>query len=277
LPEGATYVVTTIGMLALPGVQKPIGFARREQIRLSDCAGEGSTRACDLTHTITNYEAELPAGKALQNGEKPVLELESRHRIDATGARVGTTSVSSNAEATATSEARALADAHLFYCLRLPAEPVGVGAVWTDECRMRSGGQVVTKQARWQLEKLDTDPEGGGRRAEIHMQATYVAADPDGQARTGVSRAVLYLWADAGEPHLYRELIDVPLAGGLATKTSHYFQFAKQDAENPDALVRTDGKPFSGFRTLNEMEKEPAGEAGSRPRHPLPSAPEAAE
>ena len=36
----------------------------------------------------------------------------------------------------------------------------------------------------------------------------------------------LYLWVDAGEPHLYRELIMLPIGTkGLKTKTSLNYQF----------------------------------------------------
>lgn len=252
LPDGATYAVTTIGMLVLPAVQKPIGFARREEIALRDCDGEAYTRACQLTHTTTNYEAELPEGKPLENGEKPVLALTTKHRMDATGRRDGQTLV--EGEGADRPAGLALSEAHQFFCLRLPDQPVGVGAVWADTCKMRIGGQVVTKQAKWELKKLDEDPDGAGRRAELQMQAKYTAADADGSPRVGVTHGVLYMWADAGEPHLYREKITLPLgAGGLKTKTSLYVQFAKLDPKDPKKVIRTDGKAFEGFQTLNDL------------------------
>jgi hypothetical protein len=259
LPDDTTYAVTTIGLLTLPAVQRPIGFARREEITLSNCDGDGYTRACDLTHEITNYEAEQPEGRPLEIGEKPVLELTTKHRMDASGRREGKTTVEGeNADDPA---ARALEEAHRFFCLRLPTEPVGVGAVWADTCKMRTGGQVVTKEAKWELKKLDDDPDGGGRRAEVHMQAKYTATDSDGNPREGVSRGILYLWADAGEPHLYKEMIALPLGStGMKTKTSLNYQFAKVDPKDPEKVLRTDGKEFPGFRTLNEVRAEDGDE-----------------
>lgn len=262
LPEGDRYRVTTVGLVALPAVQRPIGFARLEEFTFSACSGEGLERSCTLQRSYENYEAELPAGAPLARGEEPVRKLETSHVINASGERVGATKIEGDAEALEHPDARALAEAHLFFCLRLPSEPVAQGAQWIDTCRMRTGGQVVTRRAEWTLEKLDEDPDGAGKRAEIHVVSKYVAANQDGSERVGVARGVFFLWVDSGEPHLYRERVVLPLGdSGLKTKTSLNYQFAKVDPKDPEKMTRTDGTEFSGFRTLNDIR----GESGSAP------------
>lgn len=269
LADGASYQITTVGLVTFPAVQQPVGFARRELISLSDCDSEGPTRKCTLNHEYKNYEAELPTGAPLENGEKPVMDLKTSHQIDGTGKRHGTTKVEGEAEKLEHADAKALADAHRFYCMRLPDEPVGVGATWKDTCRMRTGGQIVTKEAEWTLKKLDDDPEGAGKRAELMVKSAYKSVDAVGNARTGVARGVLYLWVDAGEPHLYREMIVQPVGDkGLKTKTSINYQFAKVDPKDPEKVVRTDGAEFPGFRTLNDFKAEQQAEGAKGDKQP---------
>ena len=269
LAEGATYQITTVGLVTFPAVQQPVGFARREHVSLGGCEGEGPGRKCTLTHEYKNYEAEQPTGAPLENGEKPVMALKTSHQIDGTGKRLGTTKVEGEADALEHADAKALADAHRFYCIRLPDQPVGLGATWKDTCQMRTGGQVVTKEAEWTLKKLDDDPDGAGKRAELMVKSAYKSVDAVGNARTGVARGVLYLWVDAGEPHLYREMIVQPVGDkGLKTKTSINYQFAKVDPKDPDKVLRTDGAEFPGFRTLNEFKAEQQAEGAKGEKKP---------
>jgi hypothetical protein len=170
LPEGAIYRVTTIGMLFLPLIEKPTGFAREEDMALSECSEEGATRSCSLTHTYRNYEAEPPTGAGLEAEEKQVSGVISKHRIDASGLRTTPTELSGDEAALAGPAAKSLADANEFLCVRLPAEQVGTGATWKDVCRRRQSGAVVTRDLTWKLAKLEASDMG--KRAELHYAGT---------------------------------------------------------------------------------------------------------
>ncbi len=172
LADAARYRVTTIGMLKLPLFDKPVGFAREEDLRLADCSGEGRERSCLITHAYRNFEAEPPTGDALEKDEAMVAKLETSHRIDATGLRGSETAISGKVENPA---GEALAQIHRFYCIRLPNEAVGVGATWRDTCRNRLGGAVVTRELVWRVAKLEDTAEG--TRAENWTPGWAFAGD----------------------------------------------------------------------------------------------------
>lgn len=270
--------VATIGLLALPGLQQPVGFARQEIVELEECDGEGSARTCTAVHRTVAFQGEPPAGGTLEAGEAPMLQLTFRQRIDATGRALEPARIEGDPAARARPDMAALVGAHQLFCLRLPSEPVGVGAVWKDECRIWSGQQLVVRDVEWTLRKLDVDPDGAGRRAELAVKGLQLATDADGNPRRGSLSGVLFLWADPGEPHLYEELVRLPLGDqGLETKMRLRVQFARPDPAHPDdpqAIVRTDGRAFPSVRTLGELDRvdpaptEPLGE-------PAPTAPPA--
>jgi hypothetical protein len=256
LAEGAHYRVTTIGMLQLPVVTKPTGFAREEDIELGDCKGEGAQRSCLLTHRYRDYEAEPPTGAGLEADEQQVAPLVTSHRIDASGLRLTDTAVQGE---TSPNVAAQLAELHRFYCIRLPAEPVGVGATWRDVCRAREGGSLVTRELTWRLAKLEQTEEG--RRAELEYAGRAHRLDLKGKLVEGELNGRLYLWVDAGEPHLMIEQLEfvIDAAKRLSTGTDLRFQFAKL-GEDGEQLIRTDGKPFEHPpQALNDPRQVPAG------------------
>jgi hypothetical protein len=257
LGEGAHYRVTTIGMLQLPLLEKPTGFAREEDVELGDCKGEGAARTCLLTHRYRNYEAEPPTGKGLEADEHQVAALVTSHRIDASGLRMTTTNVQGE---TSPALATQLADVHRLYCIRLPAEPVGVGATWRDVCRIREGGSLVTRDLTWRLAKLEKTEDG--HRAELEYAGRVHRLDTRGKLVGGeVKEGELFLWVDAGEPHVMRERLVFVLdaANGATTGTILRYQFAKV-AEDGEHLLRTDGKPFEHPpQALNDPRAVPPG------------------
>jgi hypothetical protein len=247
---------TTVGMVQLPVVEKPTAFAMQEALTLDACEGEGAARRCLLHHRYEKFEAEPPAGRFLETDHARVAALERAHEIGADGRAASTTEVSGDADA----ELReALGPAHLLHCIRFPAEPVKVGATWTDTCSEWARGAVGTREITWTLARLD-DEEGAGRRAELRYRGTLTQPSKAGE-RTGTVQGVLYFYADVGQPHLMREQLAMPLkAGGAITKTTLNIQFARVDPTKPDVLLRVDGRPFP--------------EAPPRPATPAPVAPD---
>lgn len=278
LVEGRRYRLTTIGMLTLPLVQRGTGFAHEEQLELSQCSGEGSERSCLLTHRSTNFEAEPPAGKVLEGEQARIAELETAHRIDASGLRSSATQVSGPAEALALPDGKALAEVHRMYCIRLPAEPVGEGAVWRDTCRLRQGGAIVTRELTWRVKSIASGDEG--TRVELGYAGTIKSTSKEGR-RDGRVEGELFFWADAGEPHMLRERLafTIDSSRGLSSTTDLRVQFATY-GEDGETLLRTDGNPFAeGPRVLNDPRRTPNGatrdgelpDSASPPAGPDPS------
>jgi hypothetical protein len=256
LGEGVRYRVTTIGMLGLPLIDKPTGFAREEDIELGDCEGEGAQRTCLLTHRYREYEAEPPTGAGLEADEHQVAGVATSHRLDASGLRLTDTAVQGE---TSPALAAQLTELHRLYCIRLPAEPVGVGATWRDVCRMREGGSLVTRELTWRLAKLEQAEDG--HRAELEYAGRAHRLDLKGKLVDGEVKGKLFLWVDAGEPHLMLEQLVFVLdaAKKLSTSTDLRFQFAKL-GEDGEQLIRTDGKPFEHPpQALNDPRQVPAG------------------
>jgi hypothetical protein len=268
LADEARYRITTIGMLKLPLFDKPVGFAREEDLRLADCTGEGSSRTCLVTHAYRNFEAEPPTGETLEKDEALVAKLETSHRIDASGLRQTETAISGPAEGPAAS---ALSQIHRLYCLRLPSEAVGVGATWRDTCRTRLGGQIVTREVVWRLAKIESSDEG--TRAEIEYAGRVRRVDPKTGVQSGEVKGTLLFFVDAGEPHLLRERVGFVIdpKNGLGTSTDLRYSFAKLGAK--DELIRTDGKAFEQSPVvLNDPRAVPAGDTrdGELPTAPKP-------
>lgn len=261
LVEGARYQVTTIGMLELPLLDAPTGFAREERLRLRDCEGEGAGRSCELVHSYRNYDAEPPAGAGLEADERAVAGVASSHRIDASGLRSTVTTVEGELpEDSAVDLREELAQVPRLYCIRLPAEAVGVGASWRDACRLRQGGSLVTRELTWRLAKLEAGEGDEGRRAELEYAGRVRKRGGDGELVDGEIKGRLLLWLDAGEPHLLRERLSFVLNAqkGVTTTTDLRVQFAKLD--EGDALLRTDGRKFEAPpQVLNDLRREPSG------------------
>jgi hypothetical protein len=256
LNDGAHYRVTTIGMLGLPLIDKPTGFAREEDVELSDCQGESGDRSCLLTHRYRDYEAEPPTGASLEADEQQVASVVSSHRLDASGLRLTDTTAQGE---TSPSLATQLTELHRLYCIRLPAEPVGIGATWRDVCRMREGGSLVTRELTWRLAKLEQAEDGN--RAELEYAGRAHRLDTKGKLVGGEVKGKLYFWVDAGEPHLMLEQLAFVLDASkrLSTSTDLRFQFAKV-GEDGEQLLRTDGKPFEHPpQALNDPRQVPAG------------------
>ncbi|HEY8377657.1 MAG TPA: hypothetical protein VIK91_14275, partial [Nannocystis sp.] len=262
----ASYRVTTIGNIRFGTLVQPTGYAREERIELSQCAGEGFSRACTLTHRYVNFEAEPPNGRFLEADENAVRELTTSHRLRATGERVGETAIVAGPKEQAESAAgQALTQAHRFYCLRFPEEPIGVGAKWRSKCHMRTGGVIDTRDVVWEVTKLERDDETG-LRAELTYVGEYTAPGAKGPVQ-GVIRGVLYFFVDAGEPHLMREEFTTATdaAAAYKTHTQVAYQFARlvPGPDGKEIAVRVDGKPFPEAPALNEW--APAAPAGSEP------------
>jgi hypothetical protein len=268
LADDAHYRITTIGMLKLPLFDKPVGFAREEDVRVGDCQGEGGSRSCLITHSYRNFEAEPPTGKTLEADEAVVAKLETSHRIDSSGLRISETAINGTVDNPA---AQALTQAHRFYCLRLPSEAVGVGATWRDTCRTRLGGQIITRELVWRLAKLESTEEG--MRAELEYAGRVRRVDLNEGVRTGEVKGALFFWVDAGEPHLLRERVSFALDAerGLSTGTDLRYQFAKLG--EGEELIRTDGKPFEGSPVvLNDPRAVPPGDTRDA-EHPADTKP----
>jgi hypothetical protein len=256
LVDETRYRNTTIGMLKLPLFDSPVGFAREEQLELGDCEGEAGERSCTITHAYRNFEAEPPTGDALGKDEALVADLTTNHRLDASGLRASKTEVTGEITNPA---AQALAQVHRLYCIRLPSEPVGIGATWRDTCRSRIGGRIVTREVVWRLAKLDDTDEG--TRAELEYAGKVSRVDAGAGVRTGEVKGTLLLFVDAGEPHLLRERIAFILDPDrkVSTGTDLRVQFTKLGPK--DELIRTDGKPFEASPTvLNQPRSAPAGD-----------------
>lgn len=255
LVDGARYRTTTLGMLKLPLFERPVGFAREEELRLADCVGEAAGRSCLLTHSYRNFEAEPPTGDALEKDEALVAKLETAHRIDASGLRITETAIHGEPENPA---GEALTQVHRMHCLRLPSESVGVGATWRDVCRTRLGGSIVTRELVWRLAKLEDSD--AGTRAELEYAGRVRRVDGDKGLRTGEVKGTLLFWVDAGEPHLMRERVSFVIDAdkGISTGTDLRYQFAK--VGEGDALIRTDGQAFEQPPTaLNDLRAVPNG------------------
>ncbi|MCA9682870.1 MAG: hypothetical protein KC457_11785, partial [Myxococcales bacterium] len=239
LVDGARYRITTLGMVHLPLIDRPTGFAREEELSLGKCDGEGSKRSCLLSHSYRNYEAEPPAGEGLERDEKQVAALATSHRIDASGLRTTETAVVGPAEAAESPAGKALVGVDRFFCIRLPAEPVGEGATWQDVCRQRQGGVIVTRDLTWQLAKIEDTKEG--TRAELQYAGSVAKQDNKGEWIRGQVKGALYFWVDAGEPHMMRERMQFVLNAGksLSSGTDLRVQFTKV-ADDGETLIRTD-------------------------------------
>jgi hypothetical protein len=256
LAEGTRYRITTLGMLKLPLIDKPTGFAREEDVVVSDCKGEGAERTCLLTHEYRNYEAEPPAGSGLEADEKQVAELVTSHRVDASGLRITETAVQGEASPRI---AKQLAEVHRLFCIRFPEEPVGEGATWRDLCRMRQGGSLVTREVTWRLVNLEAGEDG--TRAELEYAGRVRRVDAGGKLVNGEIKGGLYFWVDAGEPHLIRERVAFVLdaSKGVSTGTDFRYQFTKV-GDDGEELLRTDGKPFDQPpQALNDPRRVPSG------------------
>ncbi len=258
LADDTRYRITTIGMLFLPLIEKPTGFAREEEVQLTDCDGSELTRSCRIVHTHNNFEGEPPTGAGLEAEERQVSALTTTHRLDATGLRLGATEVEGPAELRDAPPGQALAHAHRMFCLRLPSEAVGEGATWKDVCSMRQTGALVTREVTWKLEKLEDSPDG--KRAQLRYAGKVWTKDKQGM-RTGRIEGSLLFWVDAGEPHLLRERIAfvIDSSKGLETATDFRYQFTKVGSDG-ETLLRTDGKPFAQPPVLlNDTRGAPSG------------------
>lgn len=285
LADDAVYRVTTIGMLQLPLFNQPTGFAREEEVRLRDCAGEGQARRCTVVHSYRHYDAEPPTGDGLERDEATVAGLTSTHGIDATGLRTTATTLEGPEEQREAKPGADLATAHRFYCIRFPDEPVGEGATWTDTCRMRQSGKIVTRELTWQVQTIEDSEEG--TRVTLQYAGTVFREDSkkSNARQRGQVKGDLLFFADAGEPHLMRERLVFTLdaAKGVVTNTQLRYQFAKvtTDEKGAETLVRTDGKPYEQPPiVLNDPSAKPpagaeggaegAGEAGDKKAPPAP-------
>lgn len=241
LDDPTTYEMTTLGMVKFTMVQSPVGFARRERVTLDECAGEGASRQCTATHRYTNFESELPI---LADDEARVSNLITTHRLAATGARTGTTTVEGPKEQRDGDAGRALSDVHRFYCLRFPEEPVAVGAKWKDTCRTRTGGTVVTREVMWELSNVDEDPTGLGTRAELTVVGKVSKPDAKGETREGTLQGRLLFWVDRGHPYKYQErlVIKTDDAGRMESTTDIATQFSLVLPGKPEKVVLTSGQ-----------------------------------
>lgn len=260
LQEGATYKVTTVGNVQFGSLVQGTAWAREERLRLAQCAGEGFARACTLEHRYVHFEAEPPNGRLLENDEKAVSGLVTRHKLKATGERVGATEIAEGPKEQVDSAAgKALADVDRFFCVRFPDQPIAVGAKWRATCHVRSGGVVDTRDVLWELEKLERDPDTG-LRAELSYLGKYKAPGVKGSLE-GVISGVMYFFVDAGEPHLIREqfTMQTDAASQFVTHTSVAVQFAKltKGPDGKETAVRVDGKPFPPGEAINAPKPEP--------------------
>lgn len=264
LKEGTTYRVTTVGNVQFGSLMQGTAWAREERLSLSNCSGEGFKRACTLEHRYVNFEAEPPNGRMLENDEKAVRDLVTRHQIVATGERVGATEIAAGPREQADSPAgKALAEVDRFFCIRFPDQAIAVGAKWRASCHVRSGGVVDTRDVLWELDKLERDPDTG-LRAELSYLGKYRAPGAKGSLE-GVISGKMYFFVDTGEPHLIREQFTMATdaASQFVTATTAAYQFAKlvPGPGGKETAVRVDGKPFPEAPAVNE----PSGAAAMSP------------
>lgn len=261
LDEPTTYEMTSIGMVKFSMVQAPVGFARRERVTLDNCQGEGATRSCKASHRYFNFESELPI---LQEDEARVSELTTAHTLGANGIRTGTTAVDGPEAALESDAGKALADVHRFYCLRFPDEPVAVGAKWKDDCVTRSGGQPTKRQVMWELSKLDDDPGGLGKRAELSVVGKVTRPDAKGVPREGTLQGRLLFLVDRHQPFRYQERIVVKTddAGKMESRTDVATQFALVTPGKPEKIVLTNGQTPDEAKAAAEAAR--AAAAGSQ-------------
>ncbi len=246
LPADTTYKTTTIGMVEFSLVQQPTGFAREELIELANCSGDGGKRVCTLNHRYLNFDAEPPQGNYLKNDEKAVADIQTSYRLDGTGHRLTKPALTGDAEQLASEAGRALAPVDRLYCLRFPEQKVAVGTTWQHTCHMRTGGMIDSRVLTWKLEAVSDDPITKKSRAELSYVGAYQAAASNGLRQGGLTGRV-YMWLEAGEPHLLKEKIEVVVDAdkGLRTTTTSTVQFAKLvDPTDTEKVIRTDGMPF---------------------------------
>lgn len=240
------FRILTVGMLTLPLVNRPAGFAREETITPRDCTGEKAARTCTIEHTFDKFEAEPPTGRILEQGEKRFDGVTSSHGIDARGLKLGDATIVGPAgppDFADTELGKSLVPLHRLACVRLPSEPVGIGAKWSDSCALVFGGQLARMDVAWELTALSDDPISG-KRAELSMVGKLIITDDDDGERTGVVEGKLYFFVDAHAPHILRLLGKVPLGAGqkLETETSLNLQFGHVDDKG--VVTRTDGQPM---------------------------------
>lgn len=245
LDPAKTVRVLTVGMLELPLVNRPAGFAREETLTFRDCVGEGAARTCVVEHALGRFEAEPPTGKILEQDEKRFADVRSHHRVDARGLKVGDATIIGPAgppDFADTDLGRALVAVHRYGCIRLPTEPVAVGAKWSDTCHFVFGGQVSRVDAAWELTALSDDPVSG-KRAELTMLGKLAVPSAGGE-RAGTIEGKLYFFVDAHAPHILRMRARVPLKPGqsMESTTTLNLQFGLVDATG--VVTRTDGAPL---------------------------------
>ncbi len=247
LKQDSIYRVMTIGNVQLPAVQKPTGFARQEELKLTNCAGEGLDRSCTLEHRYLNYDAEPPTGTFMKQDELQVSELVTSHTLFADGRYGGPTKVEGPAERVSAPAGQALTAAERFYCLRLPKEPVAERASWKSRCRRRVGGKVDEREVVYVLKTLGEEPGTGEKRAEIAYIGSYTTTDPKLGERKGAVTGSIFLWVSTGELHMIREKISLTMddGRGLSTQTTMKTQLSRLDPGPPEVLTRTDERPFS--------------------------------
>ncbi|HFE44530.1 MAG TPA: hypothetical protein ENJ18_03405, partial [Nannocystis exedens] len=241
LPDDTTYRITTVGMIKYPAMPKSTGFAREELIKLDECTGEGSARSCQLEHSIVNFEAEPPYGRFIAADEAPARDLTSRYRIGARGERLSESVLEAPPETADSDKVKALAQVELFYCIRFPGVPVGTGAAWKTTCTVRNDGRLSTRDATWEVVKIDENTDDGHTRVELRVLGKTTTQGSRGESE-GTFGGTLFFFADIGEPHLLREEISTQVAkeGGIRTTARLNYQFAKMQGET---ALRTDGQP----------------------------------
>jgi hypothetical protein len=238
--------ILTVGVLTLPLVNRPAGFAREETVKMTECTGEGAARSCTLSHTFDKFEAEPPTGRILEQGEKRFAGVTSKHAIDARGLKSGDATIvgpPGPPDFADTDLGKSLVPVHRLACLRLPSEPVAIGAKWSDSCAFFLGGQIAKQDVVWELTALSDDPVSG-KRAELSMLGKLAVADDKDGERTGVIEGKLYFFVDAHAPHIYRARARVALGKDqkLQTETTVNLQFGHVDASG--TVTRTDGQPM---------------------------------
>jgi hypothetical protein len=264
MPDGEAYSVTTVAMVELPMVNRPVGWAREERFEFENCTGEGVDRSCTLRHEYVAFEGQPPTGPLLEADELKVRNVTSRHEITAAGFREGETRLELSEGEIEPDLRESLASIHRLYCIRFPKEPVAVGAKWNDTCQTFDRGVAVTRNLLWELSELSDDPEGG-KRAELRGIGEYVVPGSDGE-RKGTVEMILYFFVEAGEPHLLRERRTIPVSEerGAHTKETVNIQFAKMLEGDRERLVRTDGRPFPTPEPQDEAAEVPPEASGPR-------------
>jgi hypothetical protein len=206
---------------------------------------------------VTHFEAEPPYGRFIEADEQPARGVTTRYTINAQGESVDAASIEAPPETAAAPEVKALADVDRFFCIRFPDVPVHEGAAWQAECVIRNDGRQSTRQATWEVAKIDEASADGHTRVELRVLGTTTASTPKGD-QSGTFGGTLFFFADIGEPHLLREEISTAVAqeGGIRTVARLNYQFAKRRGKE---VVRTDGEPFP------EKPEEPAAPATEKP------------